>query len=149
VKLRLAVNGAPLEVEIEPDALLLDVLREHGRLDVKEGCGVGVCGACTVLVGDLPVSSCLYLAACTEGREVWTASGVAERQPSLRDAFLEAEAFQCGICTPGQLVAAAALLRQEPDPDEQQIRRYLAGNLCRCTGYASIVDAIRMSLARV
>ncbi len=149
MKLRLAVNGASLEVEIEPDALLLDVLREHGRLDVKEGCGAGVCGACTVLVGDLPVSSCLYLAACTEGREVWTASGIAERQPRLRDAFLEAEAFQCGICTPGQVVAAAALLRHEPDPDEEQIRRYLAGNLCRCTGYASIVAAVRTALARV
>jgi len=142
MRVRLRVNGEPLEATVEADALLLDLLRGQGLTGAKEGCGVGVCGACTVLENDQPVSACLRLAACCEGAEVWTAEGVAEREPGLARAFEEQEAFQCGICTPGQLVAAAAYLVQDLPADEETVRPFMAGNLCRCTRYGTIVEAV-------
>ncbi len=147
IRIALSVNGLSLESEVEAGTLLLDLLRANGLTGAKEGCGVGVCGACTVLVGEDPVSSCLYLAACAQGSEVWTAEGVAEREPRLVRAILEVEALQCGICTPGQLVAAAALLGRHPEAGESEIRDFMSGNLCRCTGYGTIVEAIRAALA--
>jgi len=140
------LNGDPFEADVEALTVLLDLLRGRGMTGTKEGCGVGVCGACAVLVDGSPVSSCLMPVPCCGGADVWTAEGLARREPALVDAFLEHEALQCGACTPGQLVAAAALIA-DPAP-AGDIRRYLAGNLCRCTGYAPIVAALEKSLPR-
>jgi aerobic-type carbon monoxide dehydrogenase small subunit (CoxS/CutS family) len=140
------LNGEPFDADVEALTILLDLLRSRGMTGTKEGCGVGVCGACAVLVDGSPVSSCLMPVPCCEGADVWTAEGLARREPALVDAFLEHEALQCGACTPGQLVAAAALIA-DPVP-AGDIRRYLAGNLCRCTGYAPIVAAVEESLPR-
>jgi aerobic-type carbon monoxide dehydrogenase small subunit (CoxS/CutS family) len=108
-----------------------------------------VCGACSVLIGSQPVSSCIYLAACADGADLWTAEGLAEREPSLGRAFVEHEGMQCGICTPGQLVAASAYLLQDRPADEESIREFMSGNICRCTGYVSIVESVRSALGRV
>ena len=140
------LNGEPLEADVEALTVLLDLVRGRGLTGTKEGCGVGVCGACAVLVDGSPVSSCLMPVPCCEGADVWTAEGLARREPALVDAFLEHEALQCGACTPGQLVAAAALIA-DPAP-AGDVRRYLAGNLCRCTGYAPIVAALEKSFPR-
>jgi aerobic-type carbon monoxide dehydrogenase small subunit (CoxS/CutS family) len=134
------VNGSSLHAEVTATASLLDVLRDAGLTGTKEGCRIGVCGLCTVAVGGLPVSSCLYLAACADGTEIVTVEGVAARSPELVDAFVACEGMQCGICTPGQVVTASTM-----GPDvrgDDAVRRYLSGNLCRCTGYASIVEAV-------
>ncbi|MGH9094679.1 MAG: (2Fe-2S)-binding protein [Acidimicrobiales bacterium] len=146
MKLRATVNGSAFMADAPPTASLLEVLRGAGLTGAKEGCRIGVCGVCTVLVDGLPVSSCLYLAGCAQGTEILTVEGVAERQPDLIDAFVACEGMQCGICTPGQVVTAASM---GPDVGgEAAIRRYLSGNLCRCTGYASIVEAAETSRAR-
>ena len=139
------VNGNPAKVEAEPWVRLVDVLREELLLTgTKEGCSVGVCGVCSVLVdGDL-VSACLVPVAAVAGREVTTVEGLGDEThlSPLQDAFIEHGGFQCGICTPGQIVAATALLRDNPSPDEDQIREWMGGNLCRCTGYQQIVEAV-------
>jgi aerobic-type carbon monoxide dehydrogenase small subunit (CoxS/CutS family) len=149
VKLRLSLNGEPVEGEVDSGTLLLDFLRARGLTGTKEGCGVGVCGACSVLIGSQPVSSCIYLAVCVDGADLWTAEGLAEREPSLARAFVEHEGMQCGICTPGQLVAASAYLLQDRPADEESIREFMSGNICRCTGYVSIVESVRSALGRV
>jgi carbon-monoxide dehydrogenase small subunit len=135
---------------VPPDRPLLDVLRSDlGLTGTKEGCGIGVCGACSVIVDGRLQSACLILAALVEGRAVETVEGLgsaAEPSP-LQTAFVEAGGFQCGVCTPGQIVAATALLRESRDPSEEVIRRWMAGNLCRCTGYASIVEAVARAAA--
>jgi aerobic-type carbon monoxide dehydrogenase small subunit (CoxS/CutS family) len=146
VTIRLQLNGAAVEVAAEYDAVLLDVVRGLGLTGTKEGCGIGVCGACTVLVNEVPVSSCIYLAGCADGAEVWTVEGLTGREPGLLDAFVEHEGMQCGICTSGQLVSAYALGLDNPAATEQEIREHMAGNLCRCTGYASIVASVRAYL---
>jgi len=137
------LNGRTAKVEIDAGSLLLDALRDSGALEVKEGCGVGVCGACSVLVDGRPVSSCLFFAACAEGAEVWTSRGLTDHDEALLEAFVAEEAMQCGICTPGQVVVAAALAGQRA---EISIEEYLAGNLCRCTGYQSILKAVNRYL---
>lgn len=142
MKLSFVLNGQPCTLDVQDDALFLDVVREMGLTGTKEGCGVGVCGACTVLVGDDAVSSCLLLAGCVEGSEVWTIEGIAEHDPALVQAFVACEGMQCGICTPGQMVAAAALHRAGVPADEPAVRAAMAGNLCRCTGYGTIVEAV-------
>ncbi|HEU4543897.1 MAG TPA: (2Fe-2S)-binding protein [Jiangellaceae bacterium] len=142
------LNGQPTEVESRPTAFLVDVLRESGLTGTKEGCGVGVCGACTVLVDDRSVSSCLYLAPCVEGADVWTIEGLTERFPEVVDAFVAHEGMQCGICTPGQVAAVCALALEQPDADDGAIREYLNGNLCRCTGYQTILAAAKAALQR-
>jgi carbon-monoxide dehydrogenase small subunit len=147
VKLSFILNGQSRETDIEPGLLLVDVIRELGLTGTKEACGVGVCGLCTVLVDGLPVSSCLYLAACAAGAEVWTVEGLAREEPALIRAFVENEGMQCGICTPGQVMAAAALARERPDASEAEIREQMAGNLCRCTGYQTIAASVRSYLA--
>ena len=144
MKISLELNGEHVHVDVEPDSLLIDVLREQlGMTGTKEGCGVGVCGACTVLVEGSPVSSCLYLAAMAHEREVWTVEGLTATDPDLADAFVRCEGMQCGICTPGQVVAAAALRRQRPGAGEEEIRQWMSGNLCRCTGYGTILEAVK------
>ena len=146
MRLDLELNGEPVQVEVPGDALLLDVIRQLGLTGSKVGCGVGVCGACAVLVDDEPVSACIYLAGCARGRRVWTVEGVARRHPNVVDAFVEHEGVQCGACTSGQVVMAAALRLRGGKADEHAIRRFLAGNLCRCTGYRSIIDAVKAAV---
>ncbi|HEX6198381.1 MAG TPA: (2Fe-2S)-binding protein [Jiangellaceae bacterium] len=146
MKLTFHLNGRMIELEAGPTAFLVDVLRSTGLTGTKEGCGMGVCGACTVLVDDRPVSSCLYLAPCVDGADVWTVEGLAERFPQVVDAFVAEEGMQCGICTPGQVAAVCALTLEKPAAAEPEIREYLNGNLCRCTGYQTIVAAAKAAL---
>jgi carbon-monoxide dehydrogenase small subunit len=147
VKLSFALNGVEREFEIEADALLLDVIRGSGLTGTKEGCAVGVCGACTVVVNGAPVSSCISFAALCAGADVLTIEGIAQSDPRLIEAFVEHEGMQCGICTPGQIAAAYTLKREQPGADEEAIREYMGGNLCRCTGYVTITEAVRAYLA--
>jgi aerobic carbon-monoxide dehydrogenase small subunit len=143
--IRLSVNGRPHDVEAHPLARLLDVLRvPMGLTGTKEGCGEGECGACTVLLDGVPVNSCLVAAGQCVGREILTIEGLApdEDLSLLQRCFVESGGAQCGICTPGMLLSAEALLRDNPRPSDDEIRDAIAGNLCRCTGYQRIVDAI-------
>ena len=139
------VNGVSRSVETEPWTPLLDVLREQLRFTgTKEGCVVGVCGLCSVLVdGDL-VSGCLVPVASVVGSEVLTVEGLAadEQLTTIQDAFIQHGGFQCGICTPGQVVSATALLRENASPSETEIREWMGGSLCRCTGYQQIVESV-------
>jgi carbon-monoxide dehydrogenase small subunit len=139
------VNGVAYEEEVEPHRSLLSVLRgELGLTGSKEGCDDSECGACMVLVDGRPVNSCSFLALQAGGRTVQTVEGLAnggELHP-LQAAFLEQVGVQCGFCTPGMLMSAKALLDQNPNPTESEVKRYLGGNLCRCTGYAGIVRAV-------
>ncbi len=142
---RAEINGEEVEILVRPNQTLLEVLRDELDLTgTKEGCGEGVCGACTVLVDGLPRRACLTLALEADGSRVLTVEGLApgrELSPEQR-AFVEHGAIQCGFCTPGMLIAAHDLLRREPRPEEAAIRRQIAGHVCRCTGYAKIVEAI-------
>jgi carbon-monoxide dehydrogenase small subunit len=146
------INGDAVEFLCEAEETLLDVLRD--RLDLtgaKEGCGTGDCGACSVTVDGRLVCSCLVLGAEAEGREIATIEGMADGEilHPLQTKFLEHAALQCGICTPGILVAAKALLEQNPDPTETETRYWLAGNLCRCTGYDKIIRAVMDAAAQM
>ena len=145
-QITLTVNGALHTVEVEPRQLLVYLLREDlGLTGTNVGCDTSSCGACTVLVDGDAVKSCTILAVAADGSEVTTIEGIAdgdEPHPVQR-AFREQHALQCGYCTPGFVVAAVALLRENPDPSEQEIRHALEGNLCRCTGYQPIVAAVR------
>jgi aerobic carbon-monoxide dehydrogenase small subunit len=146
------VNGDPVEFLCEPDQTLLDVLRDELQLTgSKEGCSSGDCGACSVMLDDRLVCSCLVLAPEAEGRSVQTIEGMANGEDlhPLQEKFLEHAALQCGICTPGFLIAAKALLDRNPDPDETEVRYWLAGNLCRCTGYDKIVRAVMDAAAEI
>jgi carbon-monoxide dehydrogenase small subunit len=144
--LAMRLNGEEVTVQIEPDALLLDVLRQRlGLTGTKEACGEGECGACTVLLDGQPVTSCLLPALKAQGREVCTVEGLAsggELHP-LQKSFMEQGAVQCGYCTPGMLMSAKALLDRNPHPTEQEIKEAISGNLCRCTGYVKIVEAVK------
>ncbi len=146
------VNGDPVEFVCRPGETLLDVLRDRlGLTGSKEGCGTGDCGACSVTVDGRLVCSCLVLGAEAEGREITTIEGLAdgENLHPLQTKFIEHAALQCGICTPGFLVAAKALLDRNANPTEQEIRFALAGNLCRCTGYDKIVRAVSAAATEV
>jgi aerobic carbon-monoxide dehydrogenase small subunit len=145
MRLELVLNGRPVVRETEPQELLLDVLRDGlGLTGAKRSCDVQACGACTVLVDGRPVSSCCYLAADAEGRHVLTVEGLAERPEfaRLEDAFTRHAALQCGFCTPGMLLTVAALLETGELTSVGEIKHGLAGNLCRCTGYRGIVEAV-------
>jgi carbon-monoxide dehydrogenase small subunit len=146
MKLRFVLNGKQVETEAPTDISLLALLRDRlGLTGTKEGCGVGECGACSVLLDGKLVNSCLTLAAQVDGREVVTIEGVcqADGSPSdLQQAFIHYGAVQCGFCTPGMVLAAEALLKMNLMPSRKEIREAIAGNLCRCTGYQQIVDAI-------
>lgn len=149
-KISVTVNGASLEMEVEPSLLLIDLLRDHLELTgTKLGCGHGDCGACTVLVNEKPVNSCLVLALEVDGKKITTIEGLAEGEKlhPIQQAFIEYGAMQCGFCIPGMILSATALLDENPHPTEEQIRDAIAGNLCRCTGYAKIVQAI-LSVSR-
>jgi len=139
------LNGAPVEYLCEPHHTLLEVLRDSlGMTGTKEGCGSGDCGACSVMVDDRLVCACLTFAAEMNGRKIDTIEGMASgtKLHPLQQKFLEHAALQCGICTPGMLVASKALLDRKPNPSEEEVRYWLAGNLCRCTGYNKIVEAV-------
>jgi carbon-monoxide dehydrogenase small subunit len=141
----LQVNGIPCPVEIDPHASLLRTMREQvGLTGSKEGCDDSECGACMMLLDGEPVNSCSYLALQAEGREITTVEGLAPpgELSDLQRAILEHGGVQCGFCTPGMLISAAALLRSTPAPSEEEVRIALAGNLCRCTGYDGIVKAV-------
>ena len=143
---RTTINGDQVDFLGSPQQSLLDALRDEvGKLGTKEGCGTGDCGACSVIVDGRLVCSCLMLAAEAEGAEITTIEGIAEGDGlhPIQEKFLEHAALQCGVCTPGFIVATKALLDRNPDPDERTIRYWLAGNLCRCTGYDKIVRAVQ------
>ena len=152
MKLTITINGAARELECEPGATLYEALRAAGYQSVKQGCDKeGMCGACTVLLDGEVVLSCITPAPRAAGRSVSTieALGHPGRPHPLQAAFVEAGAVQCGYCTPGMILAAKALLDKVPDPSDGQIAEALSGNLCRCTGYVKIVDAVRDGAARV
>jgi carbon-monoxide dehydrogenase small subunit len=141
------LNGEPVQVEIEPYLTLLQVLREKLELTgTKEGCGMGECGACTVLIDGKTVNSCIYPALEVDGKSVTTIEGMTDAQGNLhaiQKAFVEYGAIQCGFCTPGMVLSAKALLDEKTKPTEEEIRHGIAGNLCRCTGYLQIIQAIK------
>jgi carbon-monoxide dehydrogenase small subunit len=142
----LVLNGKPERATIEPRELLIDVLRSRfGLTGAKRSCDVEVCGACTVLVDGLPVSSCTTLAADADGRDVLTIEGLARNGEldRVQRAFVEHGAMQCGFCTPGMVMAVKALLALDPHPSEAAIRHFLRGNICRCTGYVKIIEAVK------
>ncbi len=149
VLLTCRVNGKPVEAEIAPGTSLLDFLRdERGLTGTHMGCMTGHCGACTVLIDGAVAKSCITLAATVQRRQVTTIEGLKAPDGSLsavQQAFWDAAGFQCGFCAPGMLLTATELLKENPDPSEDDIRRAMAGNLCRCTGYRKIVDAVRLA----
>ena len=141
----LEVNGEAYPVTVAPDELLVDVLREKLSLTgAKKGCGTGDCGACTVLMAGRPVNTCLVLAVAAAGKPILTVEGLGQagRLHRLQQSFIEHGAIQCGYCTPGFLITAKALLDENPHPTEAEVRAAIAGNLCRCTGYTTIINAI-------
>ena len=145
-----SINGEAVEFLCEPRQSLLECLRDIlGMTGTKEGCNDGNCGACTVLLDGRVVNSCLVLGVEAEGREIVTIEGIASggKLHPVQQAFIEQAALQCGVCTPGFIVATKALLDEEPDPSEERIRQWLASNLCRCTGYDKIVRAVRQAAA--
>lgn len=147
-----SINGQAQEYLCEPNQTLLDVLRDElGLTGTKEGCGTGDCGACSVLVDGRLVCSCLVLGVEAQGKTVETIEGVADKDGlhPLQQKFLDNAALQCGVCTPGFIMAAKALLDKDPNPDETTIRYWLAGNLCRCTGYDKIIRAVQEAAAEL
>ncbi len=144
--IRLRVNGEPVEREVPDNRLLLDFLRNDlGLTGSKEGCSVGVCGACTVLLDGASISSCLALAVFADGHDITTIEGLEYdgRLHPIQQAFIDYGGFQCGICTPGQIMAAKALLDGNPHPTTEEIKSWMMGNLCRCTGYYKILDSVQ------
>jgi aerobic-type carbon monoxide dehydrogenase small subunit (CoxS/CutS family) len=145
------LNGTKTTIDVAPDRLAVDVLREDcGLTGTKEGCGAGECGACTILVDGVSRLSCLMLAAQLAGREITTIEGISNdnNMHPLQDAFIQHGAVQCGFCTPGMILSAASLLDLNPHPTRAEIRVGLSGNLCRCTGYQKIVDAVEATARR-
>ncbi len=146
MKINFSLNGKETELDVDPMSLALDVIRGLSLTGTKEGCGVGVCGACTIMVDGAPISSCICLVGTLMNKDIWTIEGLAEKMPELIDSFVEKEGMQCGICTPGQIVAAASI-GSTGGSNHQDIKHYMAGNLCRCTGYQTILDAVEDHLA--
>lgn len=145
--LHLKVNGEEYQVEVEPQEILLDVIRDKLNLTgTKRGCDTGDCGACTIIMDGKAVNSCLVLALEANGKEIVTIEGLAKKGQlhPLQEAFVQHGAVQCGYCTPGMIMSAKALLDENRNPTEEEIRKAIAGNLCRCTGYAKIVQAIQV-----
>ena len=145
MKLELTINGQPKTMDVSGDALLLDVLRDAGYFEVKQGCREGACGACTVLIDGRPVNSCVTLAGLAHGKKVETvkAIGTIDAPHALQRALVEVGAVQCGFCMPGTILAAKALLEDDPDPTDERIAKALDGNLCRCTGYVKTIEGVR------
>jgi aerobic-type carbon monoxide dehydrogenase small subunit (CoxS/CutS family) len=145
MKVQFTLNGAPTEVDVRADEMLLDVLRDRlGFASVRETCGIGVCGTCTVLIDGEPISSCLYLTPMVQDRAVTTIEGLGGDHPVQR-AFVEAHAFQCGYCTPAMILTVKRLLEETPHPSDEEIDIALGGNLCRCGCYLKIRDAVQLA----
>ena len=145
-QIRIRINGFEYEVSIKPHWTLLDVLRQElGLTGTKKGCDKGECGTCTVIMNGRAVLSCLVLAIQCQGKEVLTIEGLAQdgKLDPLQDAFVKQGAIQCGFCTPGMIMASRALLNKTPHPSEEEIKRGVSGNLCRCTGYVKIIEAVK------
>jgi carbon-monoxide dehydrogenase small subunit len=145
-QIRLKVNGSEVDLPIKPHWTLVDVLRnEIGLTGTKKGCGKGECGACTVIMDGKAILSCLVLAIQAQGKEIFTIEGLSRegKLDPLQEAFVKYGAIQCGFCTPGMIVTSRALLNKNPKPTEEEIKRALSGNLCRCTGYVKIIEAVR------
>jgi len=152
MKIEITVNGAKRVFDVEPQTLLLNLLRDEMDLTgTKYGCGIGECGACTVLLDGDAVLACMVLAVDADDRRVDTIEGLAEggKLHPIQEAYLDEGAVQCGYCTPGFIMATKALLDENPKPTEQEIREYLNGNICRCTGYVNIVKAVQTAAARM
>lgn len=144
-KIRFTINREVKEIEVEPNKTLLKMLREDlDLIGVKEGCGAGECGACTVMVNNKPVNSCLMLAVEADRKEILTIEGLSDgiNLDPLQESFIKHNALQCGYCTPGMVMSAKALLNRNAHPSEEDIKEALAGNLCRCTGYQRVIDAV-------
>jgi carbon-monoxide dehydrogenase small subunit len=145
-EIKLTVNNQPYRLSVLPWRTLLEVIREDlGLTGTKEGCGLGECGACTVLIDGRAVNSCLVLAAEADGKQITTIEGLADgdKLHPLQQAFVDHGGLQCGFCTPGMILSAKALLDENPTPTEEEIKQGIAGNLCRCTGYAKIIESIK------
>lgn len=152
MQLEITVNGKQMKRRVDEDLRLIDFLREElGLTGVKEGCGVGECGACTVLVDGKSVLSCLTRVAQVDGKEVITVEGLSEEGDlhPIQQAFVDTGGVQCGFCTPGFIMVAIELLERNPDPTREEIREWIEGNICRCTGYVKIVDAIELAAKRM
>ena len=150
--IRMRVNGKDYTADVPSQRLLIDCLRyDLGLTGTKEGCSVGVCGACTVVMDGVLVSSCLTLAVLADGKEITTVEGLAQdgKLHPVQQAFIDYGGFQCGICTPGMVVAAKALLDQNQNPSDDDIKDWMMGNLCRCTGYYKIIESIRGAATRI
>jgi aerobic-type carbon monoxide dehydrogenase small subunit (CoxS/CutS family) len=149
--IRFKLNGAAVSASIMPHETLIDVLSQRFELKgARESCGQGLCGCCTVYVNSKSVSSCLYLAWLVDGADVVTVEGISDGQAldPVQEAFIESSAFQCGFCTPGFIMMVKQLLDAHPSPTDDEIRHYLVGNLCRCSAYPEIVDAVKLAAAR-
>jgi carbon-monoxide dehydrogenase small subunit len=146
-EITVTVNGEPCRFSVKGSTVLLDLLRDEvGLTGAKRGCNRGECGSCTVLLDGRPVRSCLFPAVMADGRQVVTIEGLEESDGALhplQEAFIQKGAIQCGFCTPGMILTAKGLLDENPNPTEEEIREAISGNICRCTGYAKIIDAIR------
>ena len=146
--IRFSLNGQKVAAEVAPHQTILEVLQDQFALfGARESCGQGLCGCCTVLVNGSAVSGCLYLAAFADGADVATVESLAagEKLSPVQEAFIETNAFQCGFCTPGFILMTTQLLDTHPDPDDEQIRHYLSGNLCRCAAYPEIIQAVKLA----
>ena len=143
-----SLNGAPVTADVEPHHNLVELLQtEFGLTGARESCGQGLCGCCTVVVNDHPVSGCLYLAVLVDGASVTTVESLDThgKLSPVQEAFIEASAFQCGYCTPGFIMMVTKLLDEHPDPDDETIKHYLSGNLCRCATYPEVLDAVKLA----
>jgi carbon-monoxide dehydrogenase small subunit len=150
--INLRINGEPYEVRIKPNTTLLDFLRDKiGLTGTKKGCDTGQCGACTVLLDGKPINSCLVLAADANGKEILTVEGLGRdgKLHPLQETFMQEGAVQCGYCTSGMLLSAKALLDENPSPGEDEVKKAIAGNLCRCTGYVRIVKAVLVAARKM
>ena len=150
-QITITVNGKPHELQVKPWATLLEVIRDDlGLTGTKEGCGLGECGACTVIMDGNTVNACLVLAPEADGKEITTIEGLAQGDTlhPIQEAFMEQGGLQCGFCTPGIILSTKALLDENPKPTDDQIRRGLAGNFCRCTGYTKIFESIKAAAQR-
>jgi len=152
MKIELTINNRKHSVDVKPEDLLLDVLRrDFDFKGVKYGCGIGECGACTVIMNGKPVLSCQMLAAVADGQNIETIEGLADRNElhPMQQAFIDEGAVQCGFCTPGMVLTANALVKENPDPSTEDIKNALRGNLCRCTGYENIIQAVHTGAKRM